>query len=489
MQTLRRGAVQTAKIYGHENQPLTRRSYSKASLDNKPYSADAQDKVGAMIEDVPMSMRIREFDPSGQLVDNARKLLEFIGDDVQRIADAFVDAYIPAANLEAKLSPTNVANMRESARKYLVAKLSNLDSEEWRLLARESVEVAHRQNVPVRVLTSCLNAQSVALNMSLFEKNGFSMDDPKSHVALRANWLISLLETEVIYSAVHALDMKEAEASRRALSDQFEQSIFNQLDGASSLGLRLRDQARGASAATRGMLDKASEVAAAAEQSAIAMREAAQTSAGLIRAIEEARTEVESSAEVAARASAQAIEAVAMSATLSDHAKSIESILGLIRDIAGQTNLLALNATIEAARAGDAGRGFAVVAQEVKSLANQTARAIDDIAGKIGAIQSSTRQSVETNERIRETVEEVQTMGMRIRSAMDAQAQTVTMITAAVDETALAADSMSSNISAIRQDTEIVASEIDTLESGFADVAGTLDALREASDQFSRNVA
>lgn len=443
----------------------------------------------SMIDDVPMSVRIAEFDRTGEVVKNARKLLDALGDDVGTVADSFVDSYIPAAGLSQKLTSANIANMRESARQYLVAKLSALDGEEWRMRARETVEAACRQRIPPRVLTSCLNGQAMKLNEIVARGSGLPLDHPELAAMLKASWLISLIETEVIFSTVHAIDMREAETRRHALSEQFEQNIYAQLDGASSLGLRLRDQAKGASAATRGMLDKASEVAAAAEQSAIAMREAAQTSAGLIRAIEEARTEVEGSAEVAARASAQAIEAVSMSATLSDHAQSIESILSLIRDIAGQTNLLALNATIEAARAGDAGRGFAVVAQEVKSLANQTARAIDDIAQKIAAIQSATRQSVETNDRIRETVEEVQTLGLRIRSAMDAQAQTVTMITAAVDETALAADSMSSNISAIRQDTEIVASEIDSLETGFADVASKLHSLREASDRFSQIAA
>jgi len=215
------------------------------------------------------------------------------------------------------------------------------------------------------------------------------------------------------------------------------------------------------------MLSKTSEVAAAAEQSAIAMREAAQTAAGLIRAIEDARAEVEVAAGVASRAGEQASQAVKVSQALSAHVEAIESILGLIRDIAGQTNLLALNATIEAARAGDAGRGFAVVAQEVKSLASQTARATDDITAKITAIQQATRQTVDANGSIEDTVEEVQTSADRIREAMELQAQTVTMITAAVDETALAADSMSSTIAAIRSDTENVAKDIDEVEQGF----------------------
>jgi methyl-accepting chemotaxis protein len=198
---------------------------------------------------------------------------------------------------------------------------------------------------------------------------------------------------------------------------------------------------------------------------------------------------VEVAAGVATRAGEQAVKAVEVSKALSSHVEAIESILGLIRDIAGQTNLLALNATIEAARAGDAGRGFAVVAQEVKSLANQTARATDDIAAKIAAIQSATKQTVDANDSISSTVEEVQTSADRIRKAMEMQAQTVTMITAAVDETALAADSMSSTIAAIRADTENVAAEIDDVEKNFSEVDEQMARFKTTAGKFVQTFA
>jgi methyl-accepting chemotaxis protein len=208
----------------------------------------------------------------------------------------------------------------------------------------------------------------------------------------------------------------------------------------------------------------------------------------LIRAIEDARSEVEIASDIANRAASQASASVEATDTLSEQAKSIESILGLIREIAGQTNLLALNATIEAARAGDAGRGFAVVAQEVKSLANQTAQATDEIAKKIAAIQNATKASLESNGSIRQTVEEVQHSAERIRRAMEDQAQTVTMITASVDETALAADLMSNTIGTIRSDTENVVSEILQLERGFNQVNEKMEQLQDNAKRFVGNL-
>ncbi len=317
----------------------------------------------------------------------------------------------------------------------------------------------------------------------------FAQDPDKLHACISALLRIGQFETDVILAQVSLLEAIDAADARGKQSEEFERRVAELVRGSTNESKTLTDRTRATAASARGMLGKTSEVAAAAEQSAVAMREAAQTSAGLIRAIEDARAEVEVAADVATRAGGQAEEAVKVSQALSAHVEAIESILSLIRDIAGQTNLLALNATIEAARAGDAGRGFAVVAQEVKTLAAQTARATDDITTKITAIQQATRQTVDANGSIQTTVEEVQTSADRIREAMELQAQTVTMITAAVDETALAADSMSSTIAAIRSDTENVAKDIDEVEKGFGRFSEQISNFTSTTKEFVAGIA
>ena len=426
---------------------------------------------------ISMAERLWDFDPQGTLPGFGRRILERLGDRIDELGDISFETYMSRLGSNSR-SDAEMEGLRSHARIFHRLLLGDFAGEAWGAESRAFLLDSLSRGLSIRTHIVIINRVVDKVRDILID---VVLDRDERSDLLAAMRFISLVQVEQCCAVYADWIRAQDQIKRDHQREEFSNLLTTQIDSAATLGERLREQAREASNATRGMLDKASEVAAAAEQSAIAMREAAHTSSGLIRAIEAARTEVDQAAEVASLASQQAGEAVTMSAALSDHAQSIESILGLIRDIAGQTNLLALNATIEAARAGDAGRGFAVVAQEVKSLASQTAHATDDIARKIAAIQNATRQTVDTNERIRETVLEVQSMGRRIRSAMDAQSQTVTMITAAVDETALAADSMSSNISAIRQDTEIVASEIDDLERGFIAVRNHLGSLRTRS--------
>ena len=437
---------------------------------------------------VDLRSRIQAFDGGeNTLIARAAELWTIIESDAPDIVEAYWAHWRLANPGAAEWTPLENERRVSAGIAYLRNRCCHLDGRAWVESLERSVAAAYTAGVStMEVLAMSCASDRAALNALMRRVPG---DDPRQSGLVDALMRLFGMETELTVELFAGFADFNARAARDRLAAEFREGIATAVETATDEGHALREQTVRSSGAARGMLGKASEVAAAAEQSAVAMREAAQTAAGLIRAIEDARTEVEAAAEIASRASVQASDAVGMSEALSDHAKSIESILGLIRDIAGQTNLLALNATIEAARAGDAGRGFAVVAQEVKSLANQTARATDDIAAKIASIQSATRSTVETNASIKTTVTEVQESADRIRYAMEAQAQTVTAITAAVDETALAADSMSSTIAAIREDTETVASEIEGVGRGFDLLDGRLGSLKASAGDFVAKVA
>ncbi len=424
---------------------------------------------------------LRLYDTSGDLPERARALWAVIKDDGIDMAREFWRRYAQSPEVRDPIDAAKVESLAQRILPYIEHKFARIESPEWTHQARDYVERSLAAGLTLSTLLAGVSAQTEAAFVALRHK----VSDEAGQVRF-ARTLSDLQAIEIDAFIHHAITITRAEsaAAQGRQATAFNDKMLGVVNTFTRESEQLRSQASSTSSSARGMLGKTSEVAAAAEQSAIAMREAAQTAAGLIRAIEDARCEVEVASDVALRAGGQASQAVKVSQALSNHVEAIESILGLIRDIAGQTNLLALNATIEAARAGDAGRGFAVVAQEVKSLASQTARATDDITAKITAIQLATRQTVEANDSISSTVEEVQTSADRIRQAMELQAQTVTMITAAVDETALAADSMSSTIAAIRSDTENVARDIDGVEQGFGRFSHQIAEFKATTSEF-----
>ncbi len=426
------------------------------------------------------------FDPDRNLDHDCKRIVDAIGDKFHEQAKDYWLRWSKSVHVADGHDPEKLAAAAIRTEKFVSAKFSNIRSGDWmESLNKLTVDACNRKIPLFEIQSASADGARVSMHNILTK---FGIDDPEVISLAQALITASNIESALIANCFieQAAEMRISES--REHSDQFESGIGDAANEMADQTSLLRLQAMRSSELVNGMLNRTSEVASASEQSAVAMREAAQTAAGLIRAIEDARSEVEIASDIANRAALQASASVEATDTLSEQAKSIESILGLIREIAGQTNLLALNATIEAARAGDAGRGFAVVAQEVKSLANQTAQATDEIAKKISAIQNATKASLESNGSIRQTVDEVQDSAARIRRAMEDQAQTVTMITASVDETALAADLMSNTISTIRSDTENVVSEILQLERGFNQVNEKMEQLQDNARRFVGNL-
>jgi methyl-accepting chemotaxis protein len=170
----------------------------------------------------------------------------------------------------------------------------------------------------------------------------------------------------------------------------------------------------------------------------------------LSASISEIARQVAQSSEITNQAVEDANRTDVIVKTLAEGAQKIGDAVGLISTIAGQTNLLALNATIEAARAGEAGKGFAVVASEVKSLANQTAKATDDIRQQVAQIQLATKEAVAAIEEITRTIGEVSRIAASISTAVEEQGAATQEISRNVQNAAQGTQDVSSNVADVQ---------------------------------------
>jgi methyl-accepting chemotaxis protein len=288
-------------------------------------------------------------------------------------------------------------------------------------------------------------------------------------------------------------NLKQQAAAERAetlhrMADNFETKVGRLAGMLSSSSTELEATAQSMAGTASRSNEQAAAVASAAEEASVGMQTVASAAEELTASIGEIGRQVANSARITGKAVEEAKRTDQIVHALAEGADKIGTVVQLINQIAGQTNLLALNATIEAARAGDAGKGFAVVASEVKSLANQTGKATEEIGGQITQIQAATKEVVEAIRGISDTIGEVSAIATTIASAVEEQNAATAEIARNVQQTTQAAQEVTTAISNVSQAASETGEAAGQVLAAASDVSKQAEQLSTEMNTFVTNV-
>jgi len=302
------------------------------------------------------------------------------------------------------------------------------------------------------------------------------------------NNLIQMRTLEGETAAARASAEEQRKAGMREMADTFESAVGGIVGMVSASATELQATAQSMTATATQTAVQSRTVAAAAEEASINVNTVASAAEELGISVQEISRQVIDSSNLARSAVSEADKTATLVQTLSQAAAQVGDVVSLISNIAGQTNLLALNATIEAARAGEVGRGFAVVAAEVKELANQTARATDDISTQIAQIQNATDQAVSAISGITTRIREIDDVSSTIAAAIEEQGAATQEIARNVAQASTGTTEVTSNMIGVARVSEDTGAAANQVLSSAAELSHQSEYLAAEVTRFLANV-
>ncbi|MGL1935417.1 MAG: nitrate- and nitrite sensing domain-containing protein [Fibrobacterales bacterium] len=308
----------------------------------------------------------------------------------------------------------------------------------------------------------------------------------KDEIGVMSTWFNTFINNiqEImikVNSNVEVLSSSSEELS--AVSSQLlegAEKMVNQTTGVADSTELMNTNITTMASAAEEMSVNANEVAGAAEQTSQNMNAVSSAVEEMSVSISQIAQDADSARVVAEKATTSSQHATTSMGTLSEAAREIGNVTEVIKRIAEQTNLLALNATIEAASAGDAGKGFAVVANEIKELANQSAQAADDIAGRIEGVQSNTNEAVMVINGVAEVTEQIGKTVNSIAQSVEQQSQAVNDISANVVQAGSGTQNIAGAIAEVAKGANDVSRNSGEASSGTSQVTENINGIRSA---------
>jgi methyl-accepting chemotaxis protein len=297
----------------------------------------------------------------------------------------------------------------------------------------------------------------------------------------------NMIEAGTLRKAQEAAQQRaelEKKALQRQMADRFEADVKSVVSAVAKATQDMQRVAGEITSSVNGTSERAAAAAAASEEASASVGTVAAATEELASSVAEIGRQVTHSSGVANDAVVKAGQTTEMVGGLAAAAEKIGDVLRLIDAIASQTNLLALNATIEAARAGEAGRGFAVVAAEVKELASQTAKATEEIAGQVTAIQSATGDCVTAIGGISDTIREISGIATTIAAAVEEQDSATREIARSVQQAAAGTSEVSHNVAGASQAADQSRALADNVMVASGQLSQHATALFESVDTF-----